>query len=219
MISVVNQSLDERKKIVAELELIDSTPGNFSKRQLSRKATLLAELAALRDGATAGEIRRWEMDRLLEEAGMLRAPAVGRATYMDEETSAEIRKWANGEEVRRTYRPPDSESRIYTGNLGGQQTISFTQESPGGAFVAPGMHDRLMNNLKKGDDIFQESFSNQIATKTGGTTAFPVWSDVGNDAVQVSETSQSTEVVVAPIGTTQLAAYALGQKFAPFQMS
>ncbi len=207
MITAINLSLEERFKAIAELETIDSTPGNLSKKQESRKATILAKLAALRDGEAVEQVRRWEQDRLLAEAGMLRAPATGRSGWLDEESDAEWQKFASGQEVRKTYLPPDSEVR-YSGQLAGQQSILSTQGAKGGSFVAPGMSDRLYNNLKKGDDIFNPTFCNQIDTPTGSVTPFPIWSDLGNDAVLVGEALQSTEVLVAPIGSTQLGAWA-----------
>jgi HK97 family phage major capsid protein len=208
MISVINQSLEERFKVISELEAIDSTPGDLSRKQESRKATLLAKLAALRDGTAVEELRRWEQDRLLREAGLPRAPERGRLGRLDEDIEAEWRNFAQGGEVRKTHVPPDSEVRAYSGQLAGQQSILTTQGGKGGFFVAPGMSPRLYSAMKAYDAIFDDQFCNVVETDTGAVTPFPIWSDVGNAAVQVGETVQGVEVQVAPIGSTQLNAFA-----------
>jgi HK97 family phage major capsid protein len=206
MITVDNRTMDEWANVIAELETLDSQPGNLTRKQEQRHATLLAKSAGLRQGMRLEELRHWEQDRLLAEAGMLRAPATGRTGWLDEESNAEWHKFTSGQEVRNTYLPPDSEVR-YTGQQAGQQSITAPQGSKGSYFVAPGMSDRLYNNIKKGDDIFKPEFCNQIDTDTGAVMPFPVWSDLGNDAVLVGESVQSTEVLVAPIASTQLGAW------------
>jgi HK97 family phage major capsid protein len=205
MITADNRSM-EWVNVIAELESLDSQPANLTRKQEQRHATLLAKSAGLRQGMRLEELRHWEQDRLLKEAGMLRAPATGRAGWLDEESNGEWKKFASGQEVRKTYLPPDSEVR-YSGQQAGQQSITAPQGAKGGYFVAPGMSDRLYNNLKKGDDIFNPTFCNQVDSDTGAVMPFPIWSDVGNDAVLVGETTQSTEVLVAPIGSTQLGAW------------
>ena len=159
-------------------------------------------------GPPVEELRRWERDRLLAEAGLPKLPEQGRLGRLDDETEAEWRKFATGGEVRPTHVPPDSEVRAYSGQLAGQESILTTQGAKGGFCVAPGMSPRLDQALKQYDAIFDDQFCNVVETPTGAGMPFPIWSDVGNSAVQVGEATQSVEVQVAPIGTVQLAAYA-----------
>src|SRR5580704_8468749 len=204
MISVINQSLEERFKVISELETIDSTPGDLSRKQESRKATLLAKLAALRDGTAVEELRRWEQDRLLKEAGLPRLPERASLGRLDEQTESEWRSFGKGDPVRPAFIPPDREVRA---NEAGTQSIAFTQPAAGGAFVPPGMFGRSFETMKQYDQIFDEQFSNVVETPTGNSTAFPSWDDVASAATQVSETLQTSEVDVANFGTAQLNAW------------
>jgi len=204
MISVINQRLEQRSKIIAELESIDSTPGNLTRKQESRKATLLALLAELRDGTAVEELRRWEQDRLLKEAGLPRAPERGRLGRLDDETENEWRSFAKGDPVRPTFIPPDHEVRA---NESGTQSITYTQGPSGGTFVSPQMYQRSFQTMKQYDQIFDETFANIIETPTGASTAFPAWDDVASAATQVGETLQSSEVDIANFGTAQLNAW------------
>jgi HK97 family phage major capsid protein len=209
MITVTNQSLEERTKAIQELEAIDSTPGNLSKKQESRKATLLAKLAALRDGATVSELRRWETDRLLEAAGLPRAPEPGRLGRLEDETEREWRDFGVKGECRATRVPKDMEIRA---NEAGTQSITSTQGAAGGYFVPQGIYSRAMETMKTYDAIFDKRFSNVVETATGSNMPFPIFDDVSNDSVQVGETSISTEVDIANFGSTQLNAYAFRSK-------
>jgi HK97 family phage major capsid protein len=209
MISVINQSLEERTKAIAELEAIDSTPGNLTKKQESRKATLLAKLAALRDGTSVAELRRWETDRLLEAAGLPRAPEPGRLGRLDEETEQEWRSFASGDPVRPTRVPKDTEVRA---NEAGTQSITSTQGSTGGYFVPQGIYNRALEVMRQYDAIFDPRFSNVVETATGSNMPFPAWDDASNASTQVSEASQSTEVDIANFGTAQLNAYSFRSK-------
>jgi HK97 family phage major capsid protein len=200
MISVINQSLEERFKVISELETIDSTPGDLSRKQESRKATL----AALRDGTAVEELRRWEQDRLLKEAGLPRLPERASLGRLDEQTESEWRSFGKGDPVRPAFIPPDREVRA---NEAGTQSIAFTQPAAGGAFVPPGMFGRSFETMKQYDQIFDEQFSNVVETPTGNSTAFPSWDDVASAATQVSETLQTSEVDVANFGTAQLNAW------------
>jgi HK97 family phage major capsid protein len=209
MISVINQKLEQRSKIVAELESIDSTPGNLTRKQESRKATLLALLAELRDGTAVEELRRWEMDRLLQEAGLPKLPEHGRLGRLDDETENEWRAFGKGEPIRPSRIPKDSEVRA---NEAGTQALTFTQQIPGGAFVPQGMYNRAFETMRQYDAIFDSQFCNVVETDTGNNMPFPVWDDVTNQSVQVGETAQSNEVDVANFGQTQLNAYAFRSK-------
>jgi HK97 family phage major capsid protein len=208
MITIDNRALDELAVTIAELEKLTSQPGNLTTKQEKRHATLLAKAKALNLNVNVGELRRWEQDRLLREAGLPRAPERGRLGRLDEDTEAEWRNFAQGGEVRKTHVPPDSEVRAYSGQLAGQQSILTTQGAKGAFFVSPRMSPRLYAAIKAYDAIFDDQFCNVVETDTGAVTPFPIWSDVGNAAVQVGEATQSVEVQVAPIGSTQLNAFA-----------
>jgi HK97 family phage major capsid protein len=183
----------------------------MSKRDEQRHAFLLAKMSLLKSGISSGELRRYEQDRLLAQSGLPRAPERAR-TRLDEDAAKEWRKFARGEEVRSTFIPKDSEARAYTGQQAGQQSITYTQGPSGGTFVAPGMSDRLYQTLKQHDAIFDPAFSNVVETETGAVTPFPIFDDVGNNAVQVGETSQSTEVIIANVNSSSLHAWAFRSK-------
>lgn len=207
--TVTNRSLDEMAIAISELETLTSQPGNLSKKQEARHAALLAKVSALKLGVNVSELRRWEQDRLLAAAGLAKLPERGHLGRLDDETENEWRSFAKGEPVRPSHVPKDSEVRA---NEAGQQSITFTQQVPGGAFVPQGMYDRAFETMKQYDQIFDPEFCNICETETGANMPFPVWDDVSNQSVQVTETSQSSEVDVANFGSTQLNAYAFRSK-------
>jgi HK97 family phage major capsid protein len=209
MITVDNRAMDEWVNVIAELESLDSQPGNLNKKQEQRHATLLAKSAGLRQGMRLEELRRWEQDRLLAAAGLPKLAESGRLGHLDEETENEWRAFGKGEPIRPSRVPKDSEVRA---NEAGTQALTFTQQIPGGAFVPQGMYARAFESMKQHDQIFDPQFSNIVETDTGNNMPFPVWDDVTNQSVQVGETTQSNEVDVAAFASTQLNAYAFRSK-------
>jgi HK97 family phage major capsid protein len=207
MIAISNRSIEELEKCIQELENLTSKP-SLSSRDEKRHSFLLAKVSLLKSGVGAGELRRYERERLLAEAGLPRLPERAR-TRLDEETEQEWRKFASGEPVRETFRPPDREVRA---NLAGTETVTWTQGQPGGYFVPEGMHTRAFEAMKMYDAIFDDEFSNIVETETGANMPFPAWDDVANASVQVGETSQSNEVDIANFGSSQLNAYSFRSK-------
>lgn len=207
MISVTSKTFEQMAVYIGELETLTSQPGNLTKKQEQRHAFLLAAISALKSGSTAGEVRRWEQDRLLALAG-LRAPQRAR-TKLDEDVEAEWRSFARGENVPLTMRPPDREVRA---NEAGTQAISFTQGAAGGYFVPSGIYDRALASMKKYDAVFDEQFSNICETTTGAVMPFPSWDDLANSSVQIGETLQSAEVDIANFSNVQLNAYSFRSK-------
>jgi HK97 family phage major capsid protein len=205
LLAINNRSLDEMAACITELENLTSQPGNLTKKQEQRHAALLAKVSALKLGVNVSELRRWEQDRLLAAAGMPKLAERGRRGRLDDETENEWRSFARGDAVRPAHVPKDAEIRA---NEAGTQSISLTQSAIGGAFVPLGMSGRAFETMKQYDQLFDEQFSNVVETETGANTAFPVWDDVTNASVQVTETAQSTEVDVANFGNLQLNAYA-----------
>jgi HK97 family phage major capsid protein len=213
MIAVTNRTLEQMTTYIGELETLTSQPGNLTKRQEHRHAFLLAAISALKSGSTAGEVRRWEEDRLLALAG-LRAPQRAR-TKLDADVDNEWRRFARGEDVPLTMRPPDREVRA---NEAGTQAISFTQGIAGGYFVPSGIYDRALASMKKYDAVFDEQFSNICETNTGAVMPFPAWDDLANSSVQIGETLQSAEVDVANFSNVQLNAYSFRSKIVAVSM-
>jgi HK97 family phage major capsid protein len=207
-VQISHRSVDELTKCIEELEVLTSRPGNLTAKDEKRHAFLLAKVSLLKSGISVTELRRYETDRLLAQSGLPRLPERTRGK-LAEETETEWRKFANGEPVQETFRPPDREVRA---NLAGQESITYTQGIPGGYFVPQGMYDRAFETMKMYDAIFDEEFSNICETETGGNTPFPVWDDISNQSVQVGESTISGEVDVANFGSTQLNAYAFRSK-------
>jgi HK97 family phage major capsid protein len=215
MISIINQSIEERRKIILEMQEIDATPGNLTKKQESRKATLLALNAALRDGATAEELRRWEKDLLLKEAGLPKLPEVGRLGRLDDETEQEYRNLGLGKPIRPSLIPKDSEVRA---NLAGQESISYTEGPLGGTLVAQGMYPRVLQTMKQYDQLFDESYSNVVETPNGAGMSFPVLDDINVNAVQVGETVQGSQAQIASFGTALLNAWSFRSVIVPVSL-
>jgi HK97 family phage major capsid protein len=207
--AITNRSLDEMAVAISELETLTSKPGNLNKKEEQRHAALLAKVSALKIGVNVSELRRWEQDRLLAAAGLPKLAESGRLGRLDDETENEWRAFGKGEPIRQSRVPKDSEVRA---NLAGQESLTYTQQIPGGAFVPQGMHDRAFETMKQYDSIFDPQFSNIIETDTGNNMPFPVWDDVSNQSVQVGEAAVSNEVDVANFGSTQLNAYAFRSK-------
>jgi len=206
MVTITHQGIEELTAAIAELEALTSKP-TLSGRDEKRHSFLLAKVALLKQGISVAELRHYEQDRLLAESG-LRAPQRAR-TRLPEEVESEWRSFVQRRAVRMTSRPPEHEVRA---NEAGQQTISYTPDVPGGAFVPQGMHDRAFETMKKYDAVFDPMFSNAVETNTGNAMAFPSWDDVSNASVQVGETTQSTQADVANFGSVMLNAYAFGSK-------
>ena len=207
MIQVSHRSIDELTKAIEELEVLTSKP-SLSSRDEKRHAFLLSKVSLLKSGISVTELRNYETDRLRQEAGLSRLPERA-ATKLPADVEAEWRSFAKGEPVRATSVPPDREVRA---NEAGQQTITWTQGTPGGYFVPQGFSQRLFETMKNYDQLFDPRFCNVVETDTGASMPFPVIDDVSNASVQVGETSQSTEVDVANFGSTTLNAWSFRSK-------
>jgi HK97 family phage major capsid protein len=205
---LVDNKLELLGSLTEELLQLSSLP-NPTKKQERRSSELMAALSALKFGHTVEEIRHWQQDRLLREAGLPKLAETGRLGRLSQENEAEWRAFGRGEPVRPSRVPKDSELRA---NVAGQQSITYTQDIPGGAFVPQGMYDRAFESIKQYDKIFDPQFSNIVETDTGANMPFPVWDDVTNQSVQVGEASQSTELDVANFGSTGLNAYSFRSK-------
>jgi len=168
MLSLTHNTIEELTRTMEELENLTSKPA-LTSRDEKRHSFLLAKVSLLKAGISPRELDRFERDRLLAAAGLPRLPEPAR-TRLDVEIEAEWRKFAKGEEVRLTSRPPDREIRA---NLAGQQSITATQGQAGGYFVPPGMHSRAFETMQQYDQIFDDAFSNIVETDTGAATAFP----------------------------------------------
>jgi HK97 family phage major capsid protein len=204
----VDNKLELLGNLTEELLQLSSLP-NPNKKQERRSSELMSALSALKFGYTAEEIRHWQQDRLLKEAGLPKLAASGRLGRLDDEAESEWRAFGRGEPVRPAHVPKDSEVRA---NLAGQESITYTQQIPGGAFVPQGMYGRAFETMKQYDSIFDSQFCNIVETDSGNNMPFPVWDDVTNQSVQVGEAAQSNEVDVANFGSTQLNAYAFRSK-------
>lgn len=197
-VELSHNALEELTNVIGELETLTSKP-TMSSRDQSRHSFLLAKVALLKQGISPAEIRRFEADRLLKEAGLPREGERARRRFPTE-ADREWRAFAFGKNVRLT-RPPDAERRA---NEAGTQSLTYTAEAAGGAFVPTGIHDRAFETMKQYDEIFDPQFSNVVETDTGNAMPFPVWDDLSNQSVQVGETVQSNEVDVANFGDIQL---------------
>jgi HK97 family phage major capsid protein len=208
MIHVQHRALDERAKCFEELDQLTSKPA-LTARDEKRHAFLLAKIASLRDGVTPSELKRWETDRLLREAGLPRLPDANMRGWLDEDSETEWRRFASGEEVRATFRPPDKELRA---NLAGTESITYTQAAAGGTFTRPRMSEDAFESMKQYDQIYEDWASNIVETADGSGTQFPGFDDLANQSVQVSEAAQGAEVDIASFSTLQLNAWAFRSK-------
>jgi HK97 family phage major capsid protein len=206
MITISHTGIEELTKAIEELETLTSKP-TLTSRDEKRHSFLLAKVALLKQGISVTELRNFEQDRLLAEAG-LRAPEKAR-TKLPEDVEQEWRDFVQHKEVRLTSKPREREIRA---NESGQQSITYTQELPGGAFVPPGFAARSFETMRQYDSVFDPEFSNVVETDTGGVMPFPVWDDLQNQSVQVGETVQSNEVDVANFSQIQLNAYSFRSK-------
>ncbi|HTX14754.1 MAG TPA: phage major capsid protein [Candidatus Baltobacteraceae bacterium] len=205
-VEISHSALEELTATIGELETLTSK-ATMSSRDQARHGFLLAKVALLKQGISPTEIRRFEADRLLKEAGLPREGERARRLFPTD-ADREWRDFASGKEVRLT-RPPERERRA---NEAGTQSITYTQEAAGGAFVPQGIYDRAFETMRQFDDVFSPEFSNLVETDTGNAMPFPVWDDVSNSSVQISETTQSGEVDVANFGEIQLNAYSFRSK-------
>jgi HK97 family phage major capsid protein len=207
MISISHNGITELTSCIEELETLTSKP-SMNSRDEKRHAFLLSKVSLLKSGISVAELRRYEMDRLLAQAGLARAPQAAR-TRLDEEASREWRSFLKGEPVRPTRVPPDTEVRA---NEAGTQSLTATQGPAGGYFVPFGIHDRAFETMRQHDQVFDPQFSSIVETSSGNATTFPSWNDVTNSSVQIGETVQSNEVDIANFGNITLNAYTFRSK-------
>ena len=206
MLTISHSAIEELTKAIEELEQLTSK-STFTSRDEKRHSFLLAKVALLKQGISVTELRNFEQDRLLDEAG-LRAPAKAR-TKLPEDVETEWRNFVQHKEVRMTSRPSEREVRA---NEAGQQSITYTQEIPGGAFVPQGFAARSFETMRQYDSVFDPMFSNIVETDTGSTLPMPAFDDLSNASVQVGETVQSSEVDVANFSSVQLNAFSFRSK-------
>jgi HK97 family phage major capsid protein len=214
--TISSNAIEELANTIQELEVLTSKP-SLNKKDEMRHAFLLSKVALLKNGVSVTELRNFERDRLLKEAGLDRAPEAPR-TRLGEDVATEWRNFAQGKAVRKTYVPDESEIRAYTGELAGTQSLTAPLGPSGGYFVAPGMSPRLYQSMKAYDAIFDPEFCNVVETVNGNLTSFPIWDDVANEAVLVGETAQSGEVEIASLSQSQLHAYSFRSKIVAISM-
>jgi HK97 family phage major capsid protein len=207
MTTQVISKLEELNPYIQELASLSSLE-RPTRQQHTRVTALMSIISALKAGESAATVRAWEVDELRKAAGLSKLPDAPR-TRLGQDTEAAWRKWAASGECRSTYIPNPREVRA---NEAGTETVSFTQPTPGGYFVPPGMHGRFFETMKQHDQIFEDWASNQIETDTGAIMQIPSADDVSNQSVQVGESVQSNEVDIFNFGQVQLNAYSFRTK-------
>jgi HK97 family phage major capsid protein len=205
MISLTSNVLSELESTLTELERLTSQP-TLSSKDEKRHAFLISKVAILRDhakGTSLADLKNYERDRLLREAGLPRMPEAPK-TRLQADIEQEYRDWLLGRPVRTSNIPPDREVRA---NEAGQQSIAYSEKQQGGTFVAQGFWDRYQLTLKQHDEIFESWAHNDLQTETGATVPLPVIDDTSNSSTLVGETIQSTEADVANFAQQQLNAW------------
>jgi len=199
-VQISHNAIRELETTIAELESL-TTRSNFTKKDEARHAFLLSKVAMLKSGISVTELRNFERSRLLEAAGY--GP---NGTKLPTVAEQEWRAFFHGKQVTQ---PSATEVRA---NLAGTESITYTQGAAGGFFVPTGFYERTFQTMKQYDAIFDDEFSNVFETADGNMVPAPVWDDVSNASVQVTEGTQSTEVDIANFGQVQLNAYAFRSK-------
>ncbi|MFZ0978728.1 MAG: phage major capsid protein [Candidatus Acidiferrales bacterium] len=206
MLTISHTGIEELTKAIEELETLTSKP-TLTNRDEKRHSFLLAKVALLKQGISVTELRNFEQDRLLAEAG-LRAPEKAR-TKLPDDVAEDWRNFVQHKEVRMTSRPSEREIRA---NESGTQSVTYTQEVSGGVFRPSGFAARSFETMKQYDSVFDAQFSNIIETDDGNVMPFPAWDDLENSSALVGETQQSNEVDVANFAQIQLNAYSFRSK-------
>ena len=205
-VTMTRDRFDAVERYIAELEVLTSKQ-QFTKKDEARQAFLLSAISALKAGATASEVRNFEVNRLLAASGYRVAEAP--RAQLPSEAEREWRDFFSRRPIPKTLTPSEAEVRA---NEAGQQPITYTQGAAGGYFVPQGFSERAFWSMRQYDQIFDPLFSNIVETETGSNMPFPMIDDVTNSSVQVSESAQSSEVDVANFGSTQLNAYSFRSK-------
>jgi HK97 family phage major capsid protein len=217
MIELKSNALDELEKSIQELANISAKPV-LTKRDEQRQGSLMAIISGLKAGASVAELRQWQRNRLLREAGLPRDPERARGR-LDEQTEAEWRTFIATGYCDATRIPKDGERRdITSGSEAGQQSISFTQLTTGGAFVPVGLSPRSWEIMRLADDICDPRFSYVCETELGDTTTFPVIDDVSISSQFIGETVQGTPTPISNFGVVELKAWSARSLPIPFTM-
>jgi HK97 family phage major capsid protein len=213
-IQVSQRAFEEMTATIQELEQLTSKPGTLTKKEEMRHATLLAKLSLLKSGVSVSDLKNYETDRLLKEAGLARLPEAPR-TRMAADLENEYRMWLKGEPIRPSNVPKDSEVRA---NLAGQESITYTAKAQGGAFVPTDFWNRYQTVLKQADDIFQPWASTPLETETGSVCPLPVIDDTSNASTIIGEGAASVEVDIASFSQEQLGAYTFRSGLIPLSL-
>lgn len=204
----VHDFLDKINSRVAELDALDSKP-NWTKKDEARHASLLSILSAIKDGASKSEIRSWELQQLLGPNFTVgRSPRI----KLSEEVVRQYRDALLNGKIPTHLSLPEAEQRAV--NEAGTQSISYSAEALGGAFVPQGFSDRLYENQKAFDEIYDPMNSNVIETQSGSNFPIPVMDDLASVATLIPErgnsggsAGQSVQTPISNIGSSQLKSY------------
>jgi len=193
-VEVNTVGLIELQKTLEEAERL-SNKEHFSKRDEQRMAFLLVKSKMLKDGHTPGQIAAAEAQRLYRSLGLAHMPAVRNEIEQEwrscfEGKSGIVRKPVDGE-IGEALTSAEVERRA---NEAGQQSITYTAEVSGGAFVPFGFYGRLTEVMKQYDAIFDDQFCNVIETESGLPITLPILDDISHSSTLVSEAIQSSEV-------------------------
>jgi HK97 family phage major capsid protein len=206
MIAATNRTIQELDTTTTELDALTSKP-QMNNTEHRRYTWLLSKVSLLKAGLHPNEIRRYEREKLLAEAGLPRLPERARGR-LEEEIENEWRQFILTGDCPLTRIPKDSEMRdITSGSEAGTQSISFTQEKPGGAFVPQGLSDRFWETAKLADDLLDPAYSSAIYTHTGANTPYPSIDDVSVNGQFLGEGVQGAPTPINNFGVTQLNAW------------
>jgi HK97 family phage major capsid protein len=199
---VSSRNFEEIQNMTTKMLELASKP-TLTVQEQRLHASYLSAISALKAGLSLDQIKSYQRDALLKEAGLPRMPEAPK-TRLEQDIEQEYRDWLLGRPVRTSNIPPDREVRA---NEAGQQSITYTEKTQGGTFVAQGFWDRYQLCLKQYDEIFEPWAHNDLQTETGATVPLPVIDDTSNSSTLVGETIQSTEADVATFAQQQLNAW------------
>lgn len=184
---VINNALDGWVEVISQLEVLDAKT-KLTEQETRQRATLLAKASLLKQGINPSEVQRAQVARLYKELGWGWKMPAERETGLNQDWRDRIRE-------------------LRASNVKGTQTITYTEETQGGALVSQEMSARCFETMKQYDQVFDPRFSNIIETEDGANLPVPAFDDVASASTLVGENTLSTDTKIANVGVVQLGSY------------
>ncbi|HET8923623.1 MAG TPA: phage major capsid protein [Candidatus Acidoferrum sp.] len=232
-ITVINQTYQELRGCIEQAEQLASKP-SLSPQEIRLHATLLAKISMLKQGISADELRRAELERLAQLAGEESPEAIIERAHKTKtpESEQRAREWMlfhkHGEQGEQRA---DFKTTSQWGRPQGAQTYtdptSTGTGAVGGYLVPAGFQDRLFAAMATYDEILDDGNSTVWNSDNGAGGVTPCWDDTGTSSpVAFTKSTRLGETVQGSVNPVRFRAvnwsstptYRTGIVLVPYEM-